>query len=78
MVGAGHAAQIDGDESGFFIPAQELGFGHAAVDGVGRIVEREFVAQAPSKDTAAQQHEPEGQTAQAFAATEDKALGLPC
>lgn len=78
MVGAGHAAQIDGDQRRLFRAAQELGFGHPAGDGVGGIVEREFVAQAPSKNTAAQQHEPEGEAAQAFAATEDKALGVPC
>lgn len=72
----GHLAEVDGHQRGSFLAAQQLRLGHVAIDGVGRIVEGELIAQAPTKDTEAQHHQAKGEAAQASASTEGKALLL--
>jgi hypothetical protein len=58
-----------------FLAGEELGLGHAVGDGVGWVVERELVAEAPSKDAATQQHESKGEPADTPAGAEGQALG---
>jgi hypothetical protein len=65
---SGSAIQAHRRNLGVLFAGQELRGRHAVRDRVRRIVEREFVAQAPRENADAQKHEAAGQQAQAVAA----------
>lgn len=72
--GRGSLPQVQHLHAHPFPAREQFGFGHMACNGMGRIVKGQLVAEAPRKDTKAQQRQPKGKGAHASPATDSGKL----